>query len=37
VVKTDAEWKKVLTDNQYYVLRKKEPSVHYQNGFDEQR
>ena len=35
VEKTEAEWKKELTDNQYYILRKKGTERPFQNEFNE--
>ena len=35
VIKTDAEWKKVLTNNQYYILREKGTERPYQNEFND--
>jgi peptide-methionine (R)-S-oxide reductase len=35
VVKTDAEWKKVLTDNQYYILIEQGTERPYQNEFND--
>jgi peptide-methionine (R)-S-oxide reductase len=35
VIKTDAEWRKELTDNQYYILRKKGTEPPFQNEFND--
>lgn len=35
VVKTNAEWKKILTDDQFYVLRKKGTERPFQNKFND--
>lgn len=35
VIKTDSEWKKVLTDKQYNILRKKGTERPFQNEFNE--
>jgi peptide-methionine (R)-S-oxide reductase len=35
VVKTEAEWEKVLTENQYYILRKQGTERPFQNEFND--
>ncbi|MFH7000619.1 peptide-methionine (R)-S-oxide reductase MsrB [Flavobacterium bizetiae] len=35
LVKIDSEWKKDLTENQYYILRKKETERPFQNEFND--
>lgn len=37
VVKTDTEWKKILTDDQYTVLRQKGTERPYDNKFDDNK
>lgn len=34
VIKTDKEWERDLTENQYYILRKKGTETPFQNEFD---